>query len=200
MNIMDNSEDTRCLYKYRDITNFRFFVDILLNKRLFGALYDDLNDPFEGILYSDLKVSRERKQVLREERGKCRICSLSKVHDDNLMWAHYANGHRGCCIELSVKPSKYWQKLDVDYSERPLAITENTTVEELLSHKLSPWRYEEEVRYVSQNGSKYLNIQITRIYLGYQMNQDDKTFIKKLVQKLAPGVTVEEMHKRVFLG
>lgn len=40
------------------------------------------------------------------------------------MWAHYANGHRGCCIELSVKPSKYWQKLDVDYSEQPLAITE----------------------------------------------------------------------------
>ena len=36
------------LYKYRALEPFRFFVDILLNKRFFAARYSDLNDPMEG--------------------------------------------------------------------------------------------------------------------------------------------------------
>ncbi len=35
-------------YKYRGIKEFRYFVDIILNKRLFAAPYFDLNDPMEG--------------------------------------------------------------------------------------------------------------------------------------------------------
>lgn len=42
------------LYKYRSIENFQFFVDIILNKRLYAARYLDLNDPMEGhYIYAD---------------------------------------------------------------------------------------------------------------------------------------------------
>lgn len=41
-------EDIQYRYKYRSLDNFRNFIDILVNKRLYGAKYDSLNDPFEG--------------------------------------------------------------------------------------------------------------------------------------------------------
>ena len=41
-------EDVQYRYKYRSLDNFRNFIDILVNKRLYGAKYDSLNDPFGG--------------------------------------------------------------------------------------------------------------------------------------------------------
>lgn len=41
-------EDIQYRYKYRSLDNFRNFIDILVNKRLYGAKYDSLNDPFES--------------------------------------------------------------------------------------------------------------------------------------------------------
>lgn len=35
-------------YKYRSLSNLRYFLDILINKRLYMATYDELNDPMEG--------------------------------------------------------------------------------------------------------------------------------------------------------
>ena len=195
-------EDVQYLYKYRSLDNFRNFVDIIVNKRLYGAKYDTLNDPFEGILLTrteDLPQSlRNHKRKLQEERMDCRICSLSKVHDDNLMWSHYADGHHGCCIELSVVPNEKWQRLSVNYSDRPLDINENTTIEEVLSHKLSPWSYEEEIRYIS-TASSHMNVRITKIYLGHKMLDSERRFIRKLVAKINPEIKVVDMSKMAFL-
>lgn len=196
-------EDVQYLYKYRSLDNFRNFVDIIVNKRLYGAKYDTLNDPFEGILLTrieDLPQSlRNHKRKLQEERKNCRICSLSKVYDDNLMWSHYADGHRGCCIELSVVTNEKWQRLSVNYSDRPLAINENTTIEEVLSHKLSPWDYEKEVRYIVKEDTKYLQVYINKIYLGWKMSGPDLTFMRKLITSIDKSIKVEVMPKNIFL-
>ena len=36
-------------YKYRSLSNLRYFLDILINKRLYMASYSELNDPIKGI-------------------------------------------------------------------------------------------------------------------------------------------------------
>lgn len=35
-------------YKYRSLSNLRYFLDILIYKRLYMASYSELNDPMEG--------------------------------------------------------------------------------------------------------------------------------------------------------
>ena len=35
-------------YKYRSLSNLRYFLDILIYKRLYMASYSELNDPIEG--------------------------------------------------------------------------------------------------------------------------------------------------------
>ena len=113
--MMNKKFVSKSLYKYCDVSNFKFFVDILLNNQLYGAKYDELNDPFEGILFSrTVEMSEsvaEQRQKLRDARKDYRICSLSEVHDDNLMWSHYANGHRGCGVEVVVKNDDNWNRV-----------------------------------------------------------------------------------------
>ena len=38
-------------YKYRSLENWRFVLDIFLNKRFYAAPFASLNDPMEGRYY-----------------------------------------------------------------------------------------------------------------------------------------------------
>lgn len=51
------------LYKYKSIKSFEYLVDIILNKRLFGSKYLELNDPFEAYILGnniDKKIYEQR--------------------------------------------------------------------------------------------------------------------------------------------
>lgn len=43
------------------------------------------------------------------------ICSLSKINDSLLMWSHYANNHKGVCIELNMAHAIHY--LDCRYGD-----------------------------------------------------------------------------------
>lgn len=38
----------RTYYKYRSLSDFERFLDIIVNKRFYGAVNKELNDPMEG--------------------------------------------------------------------------------------------------------------------------------------------------------
>lgn len=42
-------------YKFRSLQNLRFFLDIIINERLYAAKYDELNDPMEGAYMIDVQ-------------------------------------------------------------------------------------------------------------------------------------------------
>ena len=80
------------LYKYRGIKELRYFTDIVLNKRLYASPYFDLNDPMEGhYLYNQGELDSDVKNIIKSQKEKLRICSLSNINNNDLMWAHYTN-------------------------------------------------------------------------------------------------------------
>ena len=89
-------------YKYRSLSNIRYFLDILIFKRLYLASYSELNDPMEGAFRIQNGVDVSWLSLLRSEKNNIHICSLSKTYNSILMWSHYADSHKGCCIELEV--------------------------------------------------------------------------------------------------
>ena len=96
------------LYKFRSFDQFEYIEDILLNRRLHCAEYQNLNDPFEGFYLQTVyprmgffnqrqgAPERTEKLTLRRELptiyAEKRICSLSdhRAVEDTRMWAHYA--------------------------------------------------------------------------------------------------------------
>ncbi len=180
------------LYKYRGINNFRFFTDIVLNQRLHAAPYFDLNDPMEGhYLYNQGELDSDIRDLIKGQKEKTRICSLSRVNNNELMWAHYAEGNRGVAIGVDIKNDH--QIVPVTYDGLPQIgrmHIHNSTAHEILSHKLQVWSYEEEVK-VFTNNKQYVNVKVKEIILGSRMATQDIGFIKKLVKKVNNNIVVK---------
>ena len=99
---------TEILYKYRSLDNFKNFIDIILRNRLYAAKYKDLNDPMEGqYYYMAGELDRNIHDRLVDEKRELRLCSLSRVSNNELMWSHYTNGQRGVAIGLRVDETQY---------------------------------------------------------------------------------------------
>lgn len=186
-------------YKYRDISNLHNFIDIIMNERLYMASYKDFNDPAEGF-YMANGHSADVIRWVRGEKKKELICCLSKSKSHSLLWAHYADGHKGCCIEVEVtSPIEPSEVIYVDN----MPLLENAhrgedAVKRILSYKSSIWNYEQEVRFFKEikeakQTRPYLKVKIHTVYLGVKMDAKQKRFITKLVNNINPNIAVVEM-------
>ena len=184
------------LYKYRGIKELRYFVDIVLNQRLYAAPYFDLNDPMEGhYLYNKGELDSDVRNIIKDQKQKLRICSLSEVNDNELMWAHYSEGHRGVAIGVEIDEHEY-DVQSVEYDGLPYVNRNNMhylTAKEILSHKLEVWEYEREVRAFRNNGKHYVDVKVKEVLLGRSMSTQDISFIKKFVSSIDPEINVENV-------
>lgn len=184
---------TEILYKYRTTENFKNFVDIILNNRLYAAKYDTLNDPMEGhYLYQDGILDRSILDVIYSQKQQCKICSLSKNPNNFLLWSHYANGHRGVAFGVRIDETKYTVK-EIEYLTNLTVIEnfDNMTTKNILSKKLNFWNYEEEVRAFTESGN-FINVVIEELIIGKEMNDQEYGFIRKLVSKLNPKIQIRK--------
>lgn len=200
-------------YKYRGLKELKRFLEIIVQSRLYGASYNELNDRMEGRFdYSGLG----RKDFEEINRGlkHARICSFVErgqdCPNDYLMWSHYGEEHKGCCIEFAIPPSKNkgWELVPVNYSEKTAPIQGDLVekIRTILSYKSLLWQSEREVRAIhideeraktSQmpKRDKYLKIEIKAIYLGEGLKKAEQAFYCKLIKSLNPKIAVYRMCK-----
>ncbi|MBQ9671722.1 MAG: DUF2971 domain-containing protein [Prevotella sp.] len=197
------------LYKYKSLSRFDYFLDLLIKKRLHGATFTELNDPMEGYFVSENFTETEWEQM-KQTKKQVRICSLSRNYNNALMWAHYADEHKGCCIELEV-PDSTWIHLDVQY--KPLmpklisGIDREEAVRTIFGCKSDFWSYEDEVRFIkivptSKDGKPYkadLPIRIKKIYLGVRVANEDKERIERVVNALDYQIAVEKLKRNEII-
>lgn len=191
-------------YKYRSLQNLNRILDILINERLYAAKFQNLNDPMEGHYQYNAEIDRNLKEQIQSERDRTLICSLSRRSDIGLMWTHYADECRGCCIELRVT-SQSWREIDIHYRDH---LPNLTSVEDILSVKGKAWSYEDEVRYIKtfNENSKmnyYLEIAVSKVYIGSEVSRSDFRFYKQLFEginkfkkKKGTIIEVERMNKQ----
>lgn len=180
------------LYKYRSLDNFKNFVDILLKNRLYAARYKDLNDPMEGqYYYQSGTLSHSVRNKILQEKGELRICSLSKVYNNELMWSHYTNGQRGVAIGVEIDRNKYSVR-PIQYngiaSIRQQDFSDQTSME-ILSHKLEVWSYEQEER-VFIRDKHFIDVKVKTIITGRAMSPQDFGFIRDLINHINPNIEI----------
>ncbi len=100
------------IFKYRSFC--KTSLELFINRELWFAKPDSLNDPFECQMllpevlesiwrhYPIPKAQQlEIENFLAEFVNGVGICSLSRTRKNQLMWAHYADEHKGFCIGFS---------------------------------------------------------------------------------------------------
>jgi hypothetical protein len=131
-----------------------------------------------------------------------------------LMWSHYADMHKGLCIEYEV-PEKTLEKYNdenhllkwckVRYRDRK-TMCGYITLDNALLAKADCWKYEEESRliyytkhkrdfYQNNKRSDYFTIsgfRVTAVYMGYRIDNKLKAFLKKHLK--LKGIPLYEMN------
>lgn len=201
----DYKNDT--FYKYRSLKEFERFLDILVNKRLYGVTYKELNDPLEG-KFCTAGLKEELFPKIYSALKRTRICSLMQKQknqdfpDDFLMWSHYADSHTGCCIELKLTGSynQNWEILKVKYGKELPKVTGaniKEDVSQILSIKTEIWDKENEVRAIREYAkeeyakkSEFFHIKVQAVYLGRKIKLNQCKFYARIIHAIDHNIKV----------
>lgn len=215
------------IFKYRSagtIISERDQKSILENSFWFSKL-EHLNDPMEGTIdYQSIKLEaqsmiRKKKKTndpfvqslydtlnsaldsFIDRRTKVGIYSLSKSYNEKLMWAHYANEHRGYCLgfDYNKLPINHNDNnvynIPVVYSDRPPKITVDdmnklkkdnghSVIKKLLCYKSTDWSYEKEVRLIVDFPGlvSFPESSISSLYLGANISSNARDQLLNLFE------------------
>ena len=179
-------------YKYRanlaDEKGNRRDTVSLIDGELYASKFKDLNDPFEGSVELPNADSEDYWVIpLLQQSYNAGVYSMSKQKGEEnfpcneLLWAHYANSHKGFCIEYDLDKldtcitSIIDYRIDVEYQENKPTISPDDSIEakikKAFSTKSLAWDYENEYRLVfSSSGVKKIAFEAIRaIYFGLNM-------------------------------
>jgi len=130
-------------------TNAKFGLAAIRDQRLKIARIHQLNDPFEflGVDLSDRSfriVVSQTKSELSKTKG---ILCFSKSWRHPMLWAHYADGHRGICLGFDANASKLQQVNYVNSRCPKPDVLDESFMKKLLCTKFVHWSYEDEYRF-----------------------------------------------------
>jgi hypothetical protein len=138
------------LYKFLDK---KFALRALHERRLKIARLTGLNDPFEMLPFDSDRVSRLAVEMMLTELDERTgwIC-FSRTWINPVIWAHYADQHRGLCLGFEV-PDGFCQPITYVDGRKPfpdlMAMTDPNklaAVNAMLFTKFADWGYEDEIR------------------------------------------------------
>jgi len=147
--------------------------------------------------------------------GEIRICSFTSSKDNLLFWAHYADSHRGFCVEYnsSILPISCAFKVDYSnkYPEVTYPVPNDVRGLKPVLIKSSEWAYEGEFRtiFVPEAGQQPANDgtarflsgnELINVYFGALMEEDHKKLVLRLLElgPFNPGVWQAKLSKRDF--
>ncbi len=190
------------LYKFRALASCEDFCrirDIIKTGKFYFSDWDKMNDPMEGYFsYLNDKEGqgKELADEIAGEKGKYKICSFSDSWDNILMWSHYADNHKGVCIEVEVSEDKV---KEITYIEKIPSMEEilnknqddkAKTAKAILSTKLNQWEYENEWRVFEKSEFKKVG-KITAVYFGLKCEKYKQELEKLCRNKKIPMENVE---------
>lgn len=203
-------------------------VIALSNFQLIFGRFCRFNDIFEGhVTFSyqseqDKEAYQNKQKEYEDKINRIRIYSLASSDEENyienshLMWAHYADGHKGFCIEFNegilsnyplCKTGKANTSIKVEYPDKlkyeELTINEEGQLIESIDYVLAKvistkhklWEYEQEVRLISKvkDIHPFSPTAINAIYFGVKMEEPIKTELLNIARR--HKVKCFEMHK-----
>jgi hypothetical protein len=167
----------------------------------------ELTQEFEAEIITDGKPNAKFREVfdrvfrdgpvykhMEETRARIGVACLSGKNDDLPMWAHYADGHRGFCLEFDSSFDPFNRAEPVAYQANIPVVnqmdildghsTSQNVVEAMLRTKHICWRYEDEWRLLHKEagtGYTYPVEALTGLYLGAAMPPGQKDVVGQLL-------------------
>lgn len=138
-------------------------------------------------------------QLLDDKFKGFRVYSMTKRYDMGNLWALYADGHRGYCLEFQNVGPMFEHAKDVTYldlKDMEISVTDPALLNGyFLFCKTRDWSCEEEVRLVLSLNDPRIKVGfdpawLTRIILGKAMSEENKKIIHLWAKERKPELAV----------
>lgn len=169
------------LYCYKPVNEYT--LDIFYSGTFWFSSPVNFNDPFDCKVYPSKESARkrikdqlEKKGILLTEEaieekvtdeevkkavdkvmnGKGILC-LTPHPDNILMWSHYADNHKGVCLELDVRacPEFFVYPVKVTYAAEYPTFNLGEDTNSIYATKYKDWVYEDEIRILKDRVGKH---------------------------------------------
>ena len=188
--------------------NQKFGLKSINERRLRRTRISELNDPFELRPY-DLTDRNHRWAFLRTRNQIAQrfgLLCFSADWSDPVIWAHYADKHRGLCLgfEIPSEVEKAQTKM-VEYIREPLPFPKDflrleyekklPMAEKMIFTKYSNWEYEREIRTFTDLEEEFFNfcdmLRLVEVFIGAECKRTHKT-IARALGPLANSVDIKK--------
>ncbi|WP_194165805.1 DUF2971 domain-containing protein [Shewanella sp. YLB-07] len=129
--------------------------------------------------------------------NELRICSFTTNKKNLLFWSHYANSHKGICVEFdaTIMPIAFAYKVEYsnDYPQITFPLPPDERAFKPVLVKAKAWEYEDEYRTMfvpsamrlPNDGESLLlhSSTITDVYLGSEISNIDKQAVLEIILK-----------------
>jgi len=200
---------------------FKFFgtqnynISCLTDGYIYLSAPNSFNDPFDcslQLINLDYKNQKNfnKKSVdrFRERLEEIGVCCFSRTNDSILMWAHYANSHRGFCCEFTSDDnnSEGLHPLDVCYANNfkklDFHFNADDAIANMIYTKSDCWSYEEELRILKHGLSKpedrkkkYAQKDLKSVFLGVSCEAKIVNTIKVCLREKYPNAKLYKAYK-----
>jgi len=140
---------------------------------------------------NDIEMLKSKKEKLfRNLAKKVGVVSFSSENDSLLLWSHYADSHRGICIEFDRNENNILGDdkscFPVQYSSfiKDIEISNNDIIySEYFRYKCDIWDYEKEWRLLTPEGRTIIKLpgEIKKVYFGLETSDENIKDIIKIL-------------------
>ncbi len=197
------------IYKYRSGTTRD--IECLMNNQFYASSIEKLNDINEGKILIDnqeiklldlfaknsasifnTSIEGNLKNLIQIYK-KSGVYSLSKCYKNELLWAYYADSHKGFCVEydydiLKQYPFNEDNFFDVKYSENVSIINLGNMLDsgfkKSLVTKSMNWKHEDEIRLLtpSEGLFNYFSRAVKSIYFGHRAGENTIKLVMNILR------------------
>ena len=181
-----------------------FLSNLEKNENITQKEFDDLlNNP-------EVTLENAWIKTIENIRNNLRIFCLSEVNNNVMMYSHYADSHKGICLEFLVSGDPFFDSLDYvrypntfptfhPFHKDIQLIREELKEIEILT-KSHSWCYEEEWRIIKDGPNpsnyKFSPHILSSVIFGFQTPNSDRSMIEKIVKNMTPSVKLQEAVKK----
>lgn len=136
---------------------------------------------------NSFRIKNQFSEQLEEIFYNSGVCCFSEINDNILLWAHYAENHKGICLKFTNKISDIaTMTAKVNYKNRYEKVNfwkgKGGAINHLIFTKSKDWKYEKEIRAFTMldNGKVDFDIKnLTEIIFGCKTDKNTISKIKR---------------------
>ncbi len=183
------------LYKY--VPYNQHSLSILINNKIWCPKAGTLNDPFEldfDLIEDNIPIDPSLKQSIQRQVKELGVICLTEVNNDVLMWSHYAQSHKGFCIEFNRTDDNDLGNreicLPIIYTIGPKKpsftvkeLAKDDAIIRIATAKTEEWKYEKEWRSIVKTAGRLVPLptDINGVIFGCEMDSAKRQTIANIL-------------------